>query len=541
MLTGSFATTSYCTGFRFGHGEARAVVRPGTLLEMWRALECCVAHGVAVLMQAANTGLTGGSTPRPDCDRDVVIVSTRRLDRISPIRNGQQVVCFAGATLHALERTLAPLGREPHSVLGSSCIGASVVGGICNNSGGALVERGPAYTELSIYARITAKGQLELVNELGIDLGRDPAEILHRLDAGQYVENDIGADNVPASDREYRRRVRDCAARDPARYNGDPRRLYGASGCAGKVAVFAVRVDTFPEPQRQQTFFLSSNAPDELGRLRGRILAEIDSLPTSAEYIHRDALQLALNYGKDTVWSIARLGTRQLPTLYRWRRIAELLGTRCLRLPETFVERTLQYIAQWLSPRLSPPVMNAIHGHEHHLIIKARDSGIAELHTLLSRTHNSTHFIRCTEHDARYISLFRFAAASAAMRYAACHRQQVSGVVSLDIALPRNMTTWFETLPEELERLVSMPLYYGHFLCHVMHHDYVIRPGEDITEVKAALLRFQQLRGAKYPAEHNFGQAYAADPSTALFYRHLDPSNSFNPGTGRMSPKRNYA
>jgi D-lactate dehydrogenase len=40
-------------------------------------------------------------------------------------------------------------------VIGSSCIGASVIGGICNNSGGSLVQRGPAYTEMSLFARLT--------------------------------------------------------------------------------------------------------------------------------------------------------------------------------------------------------------------------------------------------------------------------------------------------------------------------------------------------------------------------------------------------
>jgi hypothetical protein len=35
------------------------------------------------------------------------------------------------------------LGRAPHSVIGSSCLGASIVGGVANNSGGALVKRGP--------------------------------------------------------------------------------------------------------------------------------------------------------------------------------------------------------------------------------------------------------------------------------------------------------------------------------------------------------------------------------------------------------------
>jgi D-lactate dehydrogenase len=61
---------------------------------------------------------------------------------------------------------LKPLGRQPHSVIGSSCIGASIVGGVCNNSGGALLQRGPCYTEPSLFAQLQADGSLELVNHL---------------------------------------------------------------------------------------------------------------------------------------------------------------------------------------------------------------------------------------------------------------------------------------------------------------------------------------------------------------------------------------
>ncbi len=46
------------------------------------------------------------------------------MTRIDLIRDGHQVVCLPGATLENLERRLRPIGREPHSVIGSSCIGA---------------------------------------------------------------------------------------------------------------------------------------------------------------------------------------------------------------------------------------------------------------------------------------------------------------------------------------------------------------------------------------------------------------------------------
>ena len=118
----------------------------------------CVEHDVIVINQAANTGLTGGSTPDGnDYDRDIVVINTMRIDGIQLINNASQVICLPGSTLNELENQLKPFGREPHSVIGSSCIGASVIGGICNNSGGALVQRGPAYTEMALYAQLNEK------------------------------------------------------------------------------------------------------------------------------------------------------------------------------------------------------------------------------------------------------------------------------------------------------------------------------------------------------------------------------------------------
>jgi D-lactate dehydrogenase len=122
---------SFTRGYRFGSGEAAAVVRPGSLVELWRALNACVEAGVIIICQASNTGLTGGSTPDGDYDRPVIIISTRRLGGIQIIRDGAQVVCMPGSTLYELERQLRPMGRAPHSEIGSSCIGASVIGGLC--------------------------------------------------------------------------------------------------------------------------------------------------------------------------------------------------------------------------------------------------------------------------------------------------------------------------------------------------------------------------------------------------------------------------
>ncbi|KES12191.1 FAD/FMN-containing dehydrogenase, partial [Snodgrassella alvi SCGC AB-598-P14] len=210
-------------------------------------LKACVEADVIVITQSANTGLTGGSTPDGnDYDRPIVIVSTRRLDGIQVIENGEQVVCLPGSTLFRLEKELKQYQRGPHSVIGSSCIGASVMGGVCNNSGGALIQRGPAYTQMAVFAQLDENGQLHLVNHLGIELGDEPETILQNLQNHKYSDQDIKHDAGMGHDHEYRNHVREIDADTPARFNADPARHYEASGSAGRLMVFAVRLDTFP-------------------------------------------------------------------------------------------------------------------------------------------------------------------------------------------------------------------------------------------------------------------------------------------------------
>lgn len=199
---------------------------PGSLVEMWGVFKACVAADKILIMQAANTGLTEGSTAKGTYDRDVVILSTLRLEGINLLREGHQIVSLPGGTLFGLEKKLAPYDRQPHSVIGSSCIGASIMGGVCNNSGGSLVQRGPAYTELSLYAQITHDGTLELVNHLGINLGNSPEEILRRVDSGDFTDADLSDERGRASDAGYSKRVSDVDADGPARFNADPRTLH---------------------------------------------------------------------------------------------------------------------------------------------------------------------------------------------------------------------------------------------------------------------------------------------------------------------------
>ncbi|MFC6479181.1 hypothetical protein ACFQDN_25400 [Pseudomonas asuensis] len=89
VLTDPSHTKRFRSGYRFGTGDAIAVVQPGSLLEQWQVVKACVAANKIIIMQAANTGLTGGSTPDGnDYDRDIVLINTMRMK--DPTDHGRQ-------------------------------------------------------------------------------------------------------------------------------------------------------------------------------------------------------------------------------------------------------------------------------------------------------------------------------------------------------------------------------------------------------------------------------------------------------------------
>ena len=544
LLTDKAKKQPYTKGFRFGAGEALAVVRPGTLVEIWRVLKLCVEADVAVIMQAANTGLTGGSTPDgKDYDRPLVIISTMRIDDIQLVDNGKQIVGLAGSTLFGLEETLAPYGREPHSVIGSSCIGASIVGGICNNSGGALVKRGPAYTELALFAQIDANGNLSLVNNLGINLGSEPEEILNNLENKRYKEADVQHPEARASDNEYDERVRDVDSDTPSRFNNDGRRLHEASGCAGKLAVFAVRLDTFPIPEKKQVFYVGSNDAAVFTKVRRDILSTFKNLPDSGEYLHRDCYDVSKKYGKDMFIVISKLGAKFIPKLFAFKRKFDAFTDKLGFLPNKMSDRVMQYMS-YVFPNHLPKRMEEYRDkYQHHWILEMSNDGVDEAKAYLDaffKTNEGSYF-ECTEEEADKAILHRFVAGGAIGRYHVMHSKDVGAMMTIDVALRRNDPDWFEVLPKEIDDQIDTKLYYGHLFCHVMHQNYVLKKGADAKLLKGKILETFDARSAEYPAEHNVGHEYFAKDALKNFYRELDPTNSFNPGIGKTTKLKNWA
>jgi D-lactate dehydrogenase len=368
----------YRFGWRTGGGDAFAVVKPQTLLVFYQALQVCVKHKV-IIMQAANTGLTEGSTPSgDDYDRPIVIINTLAMDQVFLLEQGQQALSFPRSTLFSLEKELKSLKRSPHSVIGSSCLGASVVGGMANNSGGALVKRGPAYTEMALFARVDEQGELQLINYLGIELGETPEQILTNLMTGNFAKENLEANDAQCSDREYQDRVRQVDENSPSRYNADPRRLFEASGCAGKLAVFVVRLDTFAQAEQEQTFYIGTNDPLVLGRLKREILQQYKHLPEVGEYLHKDIFDISAKYGKDTFLSVKHLGTDRLPKLFALKARVDAV---CKSLP--FVSAHLsdwvmQIASRFFPQHLPARILQYRDQYDHHLILKMSEQGIAE-------------------------------------------------------------------------------------------------------------------------------------------------------------------
>ena len=543
VITSKWGKEPFSKGWRYGEGETLAVVKPGTLLEIWKILQKCVEYDVIVIMQAANTGLTGGSTPfGKGYDRSIIVVNTLRIKSIQIIDNGNQVIALPGSSLYDLENILKPLEKEPHSVIGSTSIGASIVGGVCNNSGGSLVHRGPAYTEFALYAKVNKNGKLELVNELDINLGSNPEEILINLENNNYSDSDILKSKKLGSDDKYSEIVRGIDEKTAARFNADKRLLHTASGSAGKIAVFALRLDTYQSPKKSKVFYVGSNNQDDFWKIRREILNNFKELPRLGDYMHRDCYDAAKKYSKDTFIVIEKLGTNFLPSLFEFKRIVDIIAEKVKFLPEKFSDKLMQFLSNFWPNHLPKKMELFRNQFEHHWIIEMTNDGINEAETYFKDFFKDKEgdFFICDSSEGEKAMLHRYVSASAIGRYQALNKKNIGEMMSLDIAFPRNEKNWLETLPKEINDKLELKFYYGHLFCHVFHHNYILKKGVDAKKLKEELLEIYDKRGAQYPAEHNVGHEYKAVPVLTEFYKNLDPTNFFNPGIGQTSKLKNW-
>jgi len=309
------------------------------------------------------------------------------------------------------------------------------------------------------------------------------------------------------------------------------------------VAVFAVRVDTFDKPNAEQVFYLGTNDPEQLNEIRRRLLSECEELPEMAEYMHSSWFDGADRYCKDTFLFIKYLGTDFLPRLYRIKAAIDRWCEKIPGLPNRAADRLLQRLAQLWPDHLPKRMRDYREVYEHHLIVIGADAAIAEIRQVLhdvTRRCESGAFFECSPSEGDAALLHRLVAGGSPARYNLIHAKDTGGMVTFDVALPRNYSKWYEFLPEDLLEQCAAPYRGGHFMCHVFHWDFVVKAGVDPADIKARMMTLMDAIGAKYPAEHNVGHLYCAEPHHAAFYQSLDPSNAFNAGVGGMSKHRFY-
>ncbi len=301
--------------------------------------------------------------------------------------------------------------------------------------------------------------------------------------------------------------------------------------------IFAVRLDTFPKETTTGVFYIGTNDPDELTKVRRHILAHFEDLPIEGEYLHRVAFDIAEKYGKDTFLAIQYLGTARLPRLFAIKGSFDALAGQLTFLPRDLSDKIMQAISRMFPSHLPKRMKLYRDKYEHHLMLKVAGQSISESRSLLGSVFPSAQgdFFECTSREGEKAFLHRFAAAGAAIRYRAIHHRDVENIVALDVALRRNDHAWVEHLPDDVAEPIIHKLYYGHFFCHVFHQDYIVRKGHDTIALEHRMWKLLDERGAQYPAEHNVGYLYDAKPELVSHYRNLDPCNCFNPGIGRAS------
>ena len=120
-------------------GRAIGVAEPRTVAEVQAAVRWCAKHGVPIVAQGGNTGLSGGSVP--DASGRALLLSLRRLDRVRAIDAGSQTLTVdAGVTLQRAQEVAGEAGLLLPLSLAAE--GSCTIGGnLATNAGGTQVLR----------------------------------------------------------------------------------------------------------------------------------------------------------------------------------------------------------------------------------------------------------------------------------------------------------------------------------------------------------------------------------------------------------------
>lgn len=120
-------------------GAACAMASPANARELAELVRLCASHGVPIVPQGGNSGMSGGATP--DGSGEAVLVSLRRMNAIRMLDpQAMTVQCEAGVVLQSLHDAAEAQGLRFPLTLGGK--GSATIGGlISTNAGGTQVLR----------------------------------------------------------------------------------------------------------------------------------------------------------------------------------------------------------------------------------------------------------------------------------------------------------------------------------------------------------------------------------------------------------------
>uniref|UniRef100_A0A0G4H3Q1 FAD-binding PCMH-type domain-containing protein n=1 Tax=Chromera velia CCMP2878 TaxID=1169474 RepID=A0A0G4H3Q1_9ALVE len=523
-------------GYRGGKGTADILSKPSTLTEAAVALSACAKAGVAVLLQGANTGLTGGSVPNGETDERMrVVLNLRRLSESAQVDGGQRVLCHAGMGITSL----------------------------------AKVRKGPAFTERALYCAVESDFTVRVVNSLGIEgipdgewqLEEGGLEVIEKVEdiAGRSFQTDPGC-RLLASDTTYGRRLAHLDG-ELSRYNADTRGPR-FSRSEGKVLILASVHDTFPEPLSARTLWVSVDSLSRAHALKDHLLGAERAvqkksggrlkmpketpllLPSSIEYMNADTVDTTDEVARFSLQVINQLGLyndalRQLFGVKAWFESLPFPGA--LQLPN----KILSFISPLFPPPLASEVEDLRKSFSHHLLIDLGDYGHKEDEQLQDRILSFVEeenakaeeegrgpaagiYESVSSDESKQLAIFRFVAAAAFQMWADV---QGACTLSLDYALPKN-----EEAEPPLPVKALRRLRYAHYGCNVVHDDIAFPASaeKDIKKIKAEIRKTVEEMGGRLPSEHGHGTEYEAPPDTQARWRDLDPTNTFLPGLGGL-------
>jgi D-lactate dehydrogenase len=561
------STLPFLRGARIGQGTALCIVTPTRLQHLCDAVELVVKAGGTILVQGQNTGLTGGSVPRNNNTKDtrpLVVISTKHLTNLFPIDNGQRVVCLAGTGLAQLHNYVdETLGRESHSMLGSTFLNPTVAAGVAFGSGGTQLRKGPAYTERALYLTVNVNKWNETVvdvvdalgifgmtdgyygaNEINDKFRFKAASLANQVDRFARIATENYQDHIKYSSKEglkmaahdatYRERL--CQMDDSvSRFNADTRGP-DPNRSEGKVVILATVHDTFPKALDRKTYWISFDSLETALEFRKQVcLDNPDDLPISMEYMNRDAFDVVDRAGRVAGMCIKMLGTTSPVLTTMWN---AKVAFEALPIPgaSKAADRFMYAVNQIVPALLPANVMETGRAMDHHLTLQVGEFGDGNMLRLLKRMQDfaSTHgrdkimILDCSD-EAHALDAFRFVAAIAFRTW--CIGNGVQGI-SVDYALPKNGGT-APVLNSDAKPIMRMR--YSHFGCNVVHEDLAYAKDVDVLKAKHDLKHIVDCQcGGKLPAEHGHGTEYVAPKETQERWKKMDPLNVFNPGIGGL-------